>query len=117
MQNHLKNYSTKINATLPNWVTGFSDGESSFSVSFSENNKYKTGWGIIPAFAIELKCIDIFLLYRIPEYFGGVGKVNIIPNKGHAIYVVNSIEDLCNVIIPPCDKYPLLTVKRLNLDF
>jgi hypothetical protein len=57
---------TKINAKLlANWVTGFSDGESSFSVSLSQSNKCRTGWQIVPAFAIELKDKDISLLYRI----------------------------------------------------
>lgn len=37
-----------------------------------------------------------------------------LPEKGHALYVVNSIKDLCNVIIPHFDKYPLLTIKRVN---
>nr|QIJ45931.1 hypothetical protein [Calonectria ilicicola]QIJ45956.1 hypothetical protein [Calonectria ilicicola] len=107
-------YSTNaINTTnLPhNWVTGFSDGESSFSVSISKNSKYKTGWSVIPAYAIELKDKDITLLQEIQKYFG-VGKVQSIKNKGHAVYVVNSIKDLYNVIIPHFDKYPLLTVKR-----
>lgn len=107
-------YSAKINFKLhPNWVTGFSDGESSFSVSISKNLKYKTGWSLIPAFAIELNNKDISLLYRIQEYFG-VGKVQILENKGHAVYVVNSIKDLHNVIIPHFDKYSLLTIKRVN---
>jgi hypothetical protein len=83
-------------------------------VSISQNNKYKTGWLIVPAFAIELKDKDISLLHRIQEYFGGVGKIQTIKNKGHAVYVVNSIKDLYNVIIPNFDKYPLLTIKRIN---
>lgn len=94
-------------------MIGFSDGESSFSVSISKNNKCSTGWQIVPAFAIELKDIDISLLHRIQEYFG-IGKIQTIKNKGHAVYVVNSIKDLCNVIIPNFDKYPLLTIKRIN---
>jgi hypothetical protein len=60
-------------------VTGFSDGESSFSVSISKNNKCSTGWQIVPAFTIELKDIDIFLLHRIQEYFG-IGKIQTIKN-------------------------------------
>jgi hypothetical protein len=82
-------------------------------VSISKNNKGRTDWQIVPAFVIELKDIDISLLYIIKEYFG-VGKIQIIKNKGHAVYVVNSIKDICNVIIPHFDKYSLLTVKRLN---
>ena len=96
--------STNINAKLlPNWVTGFSDGESSFLVSISKNNKSSTGWQIVPAFVIELKDIDISL-YKIKEYFG-VGKIQIIKKKGHVVYVVNSIKDICSVIIPHFDKY------------
>ena len=109
-------YSTnsKNNTKLhPNWITGFSDGESSFSVSFSEKQESKSGWQIVPSFAIELKNTDIALLYRIQEYFG-VGKVQVIEKKGHALFVVNSIKDLYNVIIPHFDKYPLLTIKRVN---
>lgn len=82
-------------------------------MSISKNSKYKTGWVIIPAFAIELKDVDLPLLYRIQDYFG-VGKVQMVKNKGHAVYVVNSIKDLYNVIIPHFEKYPLLTVKRVN---
>jgi len=73
------------------------------------NNKYS--WDIKSI--IELKDIDISLLYIIKEYFG-VGKIQIIKNKDHAVYVVNSIKDICNVIISHFDKYSLLTVKRLN---
>ena len=106
--------STRINTNLlSNWITGFSDGESSFSISISKNNKYKTGWNVVPAFAIELKDIDISLLHRIKEFFG-IGKIQIIKNKGHALYVVNSIKDLHDIIIPHFEKYPLLTIKRIN---
>ena len=73
------------------------------------NNKYS--WDIKSI--IELKDIDISLLNIIKEYFG-VGKFQIIKNKDHAVYVVNSIKDICNVIISHFDKYSLLTVKRLN---
>jgi hypothetical protein len=79
----------------------------------AKNNKGRTNWQIVPAFAIELKDIDISILYKIKSYFG-VGKIQIIKNRGHAVYVVNFIKDLCNVIIPHFEKYPLLTVKRIN---
>jgi hypothetical protein len=51
------------------WVIGFSDGESSFSVSIVLNNLYKTGYKFIPAFAIELKDKDLDLLYKIQSFF------------------------------------------------
>ena len=46
-------------------------------------------------------------------FFGGIGKINHIPEKGHVVYTVNSIKDLHEVIVPHFTKYPLLTVKRL----
>lgn len=73
-------------------------------MSISKNNKSSTGWQIVPAFVIELKDIGISLLYKIKEYFG-VGKIQIIKKKGHVVYVVNSIKDICSVIIPHFDIY------------
>jgi|HubBroStandDraft_3_1064219.scaffolds.fasta_scaffold334214_1 hypothetical protein len=49
----------------PMWVTGFSDGESYFSVSVSRNKFSKCGIKFIPAFAIELHDKDFNLLYII----------------------------------------------------
>jgi len=85
-------------------------------VAISQNSKYKTGWVIVPVFAIELKDKDLLLLHRIQGYFG-VGKVQTIKNKGHTLYVVNSIKDLYDVIIPHFDKYPLLTIKRESYNY
>lgn len=98
----------------PLWVTGFSDGESSFSVSISRNTLYKTGYTFIPAFSIELKDKDLDLLYKIQTFFKGVGKIHKIKDKGHAVYTVSSISELEEVIVPHFVKYPLLTVKRIT---
>lgn len=98
----------------PMWVTGFSDGESSFSVSVARNDLYKTGYKFIPAFAIELKDKDFKLLYKIQDFFKGAGKVHLIKNKGHALYVVSSVHELESIIIPHFIKYPLLTKKRIS---
>ena len=97
----------------PMWVTGFSDGEASFSVSIS-NNLYKTKYSIGPRFSIELKDIDLDLLYKIKYFFNDVGKIYILEKKGHAVYTVTKISDLQTVIIPHFTTYPLLTVKRIT---
>jgi len=67
LPSNVRSYSTIANnKTLhPNWITGFSDGEASFSVSVSKAKNNKTGWQIVPTFAIELQGRDIDLLYRI----------------------------------------------------
>ena len=98
----------------PMWVTGFSDGEASFSVPISANNLYKTNYSIIPRFSIELKDTDLDLLYKIKYFFKDVGKIYILEKKGHAVYTVSKISDLQTVIIPHFTNYPLLTVKRIT---
>lgn len=108
----MKNIKNELN---PMWITGFSDGESSFSVSITKSIFSKTGINFIPAFAIELKDTDTELLYKIKDFFKGAGNVYFIKNKGHGVYVVSSINELNNIIIPHFIKYPLLTVKRINL--
>lgn len=103
-----------IKEIKPLWVTGFSDGESSFSVSISRNTLYKTGFTFIPAFSIELKDKDLGLLYEIQTFFKGIGKIHKIEDKGHVVYTVSSINELEEVIIPHFVKYPLLTIKRVT---
>jgi len=100
---------------LPGWVTGFSDGECSFSVNIVKNSQYKTGWSIIPIFCIELHKRDLETLLRIQMFFGGIGRINHLKEKGHVVYSITSVKDLHNVIIPHFTKYPLLTINLFKL--
>lgn len=62
----IKNY--KIN---PWFVTGFTDGEGSFSVSIYIEKKIKgrLGWVVKPNFQISLNSRDINLLLKLQEFF------------------------------------------------
>lgn len=95
----------------PHWVTGFSDAESCFGFRVRKNLKLKVGWEVIPYFSINLHVKDLSILLEIKEFFG-LG--NISSSKETAIYQVNSIKDLVNVIIPHFELYPLLTKKRAD---
>lgn len=53
----------------PFYVSGFSDAEGSFIVSIVERSYSKIGWGIGPAFKIELHLKDLPLLNRIQIFF------------------------------------------------
>lgn len=90
----------------PYYITGFSDGESTFHVSVLKNKEYKIGYHILPVFSIQLHIKDIFLLERIKDYFN-TGTVRIKKNKDNttAIYSVQSYKDILNIIIPHFDKY------------
>lgn len=112
----MKNNITNINLS-PNWVTGFSDAESSFIISIFKSNSHKSGWQVYPVFSIGLHIKDILLLNSIKDFFG-VGTVikrdlNLRPT---AVYSVKSIKDINNVIIPHFLNYPLLTQKRSDFE-
>jgi hypothetical protein len=97
----------------PNYVSGFSDGEATFSVRLVKNNKLKTSWSVQPSFSIGLHAKDLALLNRIQSFFG-VGKISIRKSDGSVHYNVASLKDLINVIIPHFNKYPLITQKQAD---
>lgn len=97
----------------PNWVTGFADAESSFSLKVSKKSTAKSGWGVIPEFQIELHSRDIILLRKIKDYFG-LGIISERLDRNTIVYSVQSIRDIIKVIIPHFDKYPLITQKRAD---
>jgi hypothetical protein len=97
----------------PYWVTGFSDGEGSFSVRFTKNSQRKSGWRVSPVFAIELHVRDLKLLERIQAFFG-VGIVTVRKTRNTAVYTVQSFNDLTDIIIPHFDKYPLISQKQAD---
>lgn len=92
----------------PLWVTGFADGESSFTVSIRRNKKYTTGWNIELCFQFCLHQKDKALLEQIQNYFGVGNIYNHGPNSIQ--FRVQSIKDLA-VIINHFEKYPLNTKK------
>jgi NADH-ubiquinone oxidoreductase chain 6 len=110
--NSRRYYSTSRNVELsPDWVCGFVDGDGSFNLSISKSKNLKTGWFVLPAFAIELKARDLPLLEKIQSFFG-VGSIK--ANRNQYKYVVNSVQDIHNVIIPFFTKHPLLTSKYIS---
>jgi len=59
------NNHTKLN---PYFVTGFADGESSFSTSIYKNNKLNTGWRVKSFFQIKLNKRDNLVLHQIQDF-------------------------------------------------
>ena len=103
----------KITTKLDPWfVTGFTDAEGSFILSISPSSRYKLGWSVTVCFQIVLHIKDIDLLYKIKEFFGGVG--SIVKYKRRCNYIVNGHSDLINVILPHFDVFPLITQKRAD---
>ena len=106
-------YSQNGNDLHPYWVTGFCDAESSFSIRVAKDEKRFKSLRIAPIFSIELHEKDYNLLLSIQTHFQ-VGTIIKRVRKGRpsAIYSVQSIKALKEVIIPHFNNSPLLTQKR-----
>jgi hypothetical protein len=109
-----RNYSTNSTSSLhPQFITGFSDAESSFFITFIKSNKSDTGYYIQLCFQIGVHKKDRFLLELIKSYFG-VGNI-LIKDKDQIIYQVTSNKDLA-VIICHFNKYSLCSKKRADFE-
>jgi len=68
----LHSSSCKLN---PWYITGFSDAESSFSVSIDRLIKRNLGWRVQAKYQICLHERDLSLLLKIQQFFNGVGSI------------------------------------------
>ena len=92
----------------PWFLTGFSDGESNFTVRIFKSNSVKLGWAVQLVFQIGLYKKDLNLLKKI-QTFWGVGEIYHKENSCN--YMVRSLKDL-DVIVNHFVRYPLFTKKR-----
>ena len=92
------------------YITGFADGEGSFSISFNSRSKLRTGIEIRPSFAIAQNASSLKSLEQIRDYFK-CGSIRYSIKDNTYKYEVRSITDLTQVIIPHFIKYPLQTAK------
>lgn len=104
--------STNLSRNLPNnlnpwYLTGFSDGESNFTVRIFQSNLVKVGWIVQPVFQIGLHKKDLSLLENIKAYLG-VGEIY--HKQTSCNYMVQSLRDLI-VVVNHFKKHPLLTKK------
>lgn len=99
----------------PNYITGFVDGEGSFSISFTPRNFKDVKWEVRPSFSISQHRRNRGILFKIKEYFG-CGTIR--PNRKDNTYKyeVRSLEDLEKKIIPHFRKYPLQTDKKKDFE-
>lgn len=95
------------------YITGFTDGEGTFSVSFNVRTKLTTGIEVRPSFSISQNERSLRILERIQQYFG-CGGIRYSKRDRCYKYEVRSIDDLVKRIIPHFEKYPLQTAKQAD---
>lgn len=98
----------------PHWVTGFSDGEASFTYS-------RSGYQIGLYYAVKLTAAERPLLEELQGFFGGVGRIYDVAarapgnrsgaTKSAAYFRVTHRGELSRVL-EHFDQYPLQSSKR-----
>ncbi len=98
----MKNMNKNFNIT-PDWISGFTQSDGSFVVSW-----IKTDSGIpirpVPVFNLTQSNLESDLFIEIQKELG-IGKIY--NNRENVIFVVKSINELIDVLLPLFDKYPL----------
>lgn len=100
----------------PWFITGFTDGDDSFSLLVSKDTKGKLLCKVQPVFTIGLHPKDLPLLEKIQKSFGGVGKIHIRKDGSGVHYIISSVKDLINQVIPHFDNYPLISKKKADYE-
>jgi len=87
----------------PDWISGFTQSDGSFVISFMSP---KIGMPIrpVPIFNITQSKIEFDLFIEIKKKLC-IGKVY--NNRQNVIFVVKSIDEIVEVLLPLFDKYPL----------
>lgn len=103
------------NADYPGWVSGFTDGEGCFSVSFNKREKLSVGVEVRPSFSIGQKAHSRESLDKLQNYFK-CGAIRYSSKDGLYKYEVRNLNDLFEKIIPFFEKYPLETMKQRDFE-
>lgn len=105
---NFNNSDKKLNS---NYISGLSQSDGSFFVVFSKESRYKHGIRIRPKFVITQDLDSKVLLEEVQKFFG-CGKIVIYNNKHAVEFVVDSLTDLNNIIIPHFKNFPVFEGKQ-----
>jgi hypothetical protein len=82
-------------------------------VSVRKSDSTKSGVQVILRYKVTQHVRDFELMNNFTEFFG-CGNSRVRSNKIACDFVVSSLSDICKIIIPFFDKYPLFGVKAQN---
>jgi len=100
---------------IADWITGFVDGEGTFSVSVYRNRSMSLGWQVFPEFVVTQGIKSLEALEMLREYFdcGRIYRNHRRDNHKSdlARYCVRELAHLTGVIVPFFDLHQLRTSK------
>ena len=98
---------------IESYITGLTEGEGCFCVSFNQRKRLNTGIEVRPSFSISQNKKNLNLMKKIQSFFI-CGSIRFSKRDNTYKYEVRSIDDLINVIIPHFIKYPLIGIKATD---
>ena len=102
---------SKRKRNIHEYISGYTDGEGCFNVSFSRRDKFLIGWETKPSFCISQNEDRAQPLYQMKIIFD-CGFMRRDYSDKTLKYEVRSLNDLLRKVIPFFDQYPLLSSKR-----
>lgn len=97
------------------YISGFTDGEGCFCVSFNQRAKLKTKIEVRPSFSISQNERSLEILKEIQKFFG-CGGIRFSKNDQCYKYEVRNLEELVKKIVPHFKKFPLTTSKKADFE-
>jgi LAGLIDADG endonuclease len=102
---------------LDGYISGYVDGEGSFSVVVNRNASCKSGFQLVPEFHVSQNGDRAQVLELIRERLGGCGYIKPNGKQDRAlVYVVRKRADLLERVIPFFERSPLLSAKRRDFE-
>ncbi len=94
-----------------NYLAGLTDGEGSFAIRISKDEKMKTGFRIKPVFSIQLSEVDEALLQSVCKTLN-CGTVRIDKSRKIADFSVQSLDDIQKYVVPFFNRNKLRAKKK-----
>ena len=100
----------KESRNIPEYITGYVDGEGCFTVTFNQKAKALLGWELRPSFSVSQNEDRRQVLDIIKEYFG-CGYIRRDYHDKTVKFEIRDHNDLVNKVIPHFERFPLLSAK------
>jgi len=102
---------TSLGRNIPEYISGYVDGEGCFTVTFNQKAKALLGWELRPSFSVSQNENRRQVLDIIKDYFG-CGYIRRDYHDKTVKFEVRDHNDLMKKIIPHFDRFPLLSAKQ-----
>lgn len=95
----------------PYFVSGFVDGEGTFSITLTPRKKMSIEWEIRPSFSVSQNKLSKGILFKLKDFFG-CGYIRPSKKDNMYKYEIRSLPDLSKKVVPHFQKFQLHTTKR-----